>query len=218
MNANLFSTLRQRFPRDARVSDLGNVFDTVSSFLPVISGWKQEAARDKHLSAAGASAAYRRRIGENVMKTIRDMDALIADSKRNLEASRAKVSQPKYDPQDALAAAHRREIREFLRSVEQTQRLSLLIDSADPIFIQAALELPTVLSGIHETQAKLVRDSYAQRFNPDVLEHIEIRDEALTVMTSFAHALREEVAKHAGLEGNEFQDWYATGQEPQKAA
>ncbi len=215
---DLFTTLRQRFPRDARVSDLESVFDTVSSFLPIVSSWRQEAAKDKNLSEAGASAAYRRRIGENVMKEIRNMDSLIADSKQKLEASRVKASQPSYDRQDALAAAHRREIREYLRSVDQKERLSLLMESPDPIFLQAALELPTMLSGIHGTQAQHVRDNYVQRFNPGVMEHIEVREDALTVMTAFANGLRSEVAKHAGLEGQAFRDWYATGQEPQKAA
>lgn len=215
---DLFSTLRQRFPRnDSRVSDLERIFDTVDTFVPILSSWKEEA-KDKNLSDSGVSAAYRRRLGENVMKTIRNMDSMIAESKQHLEASRVKSSQPSYDRADALAAAHRREIREFLRSADQSQRLSLLLESTDPIFLQAALELPTMLSGIPETQVQHVRDSYARRFNPGVLEHIEIREEALTVMTSFANGIRAEVAKHAGLKDKEFQAWYETGQEPQKAA
>lgn len=217
---DVFSTLRQRFPAsDQRVSDLAGVFNTVNSFVPVISKWKQEVAGNKHLSQAGVSSAYRKKISENVMREVRKMKEVIEDSKAKLAASKINVMKPKYDPTDMLAAAYRREIREFLRQADPSQRIALVMsDTADPIFTAAALELPTVISGLTEQHAEVVRKVYAERHHPDVLEHIQVREDALEVMTAFASAFKNEVKKEAGISRPDlFEAWYETGTEPEVA-
>ncbi|MCV3764038.1 hypothetical protein [Rhizobium sp. TRM95796] len=218
--ADLLTTLRQRFPKpDHRISDLAGMFETVNTFIPVITAWKKEAASNKNLSEAGASAAYRRKIGENVMREVRNMNSLIRESREKISSSRVQVTQPTFDQKDMLAAAHRREIREFLRNADTSQRLSLVMGKdADPLFINAALELPTVVSGLLEQQADMVRKVYAERYHPDVLEHIELREEALEVMTAFASIFKEEVRKQAGIRNEpDFDAWYETGAEPEAA-
>ncbi|WP_414899349.1 hypothetical protein [Rhizobium cremeum] len=218
--ADLLTTLRQRFPTsDDRVSDLKGVFDNINTFVPIVSQWKEEAGRNKHLSPAGISSAYRKRMGENVMQEVRRMNTVIAESKAKLAEAKVNVTKPKYDPTDMLGAAYRREIREFLRQTETSQRLSLVMsETADPIFTAAALELPTVVSGLPEQQADMVRKVYAERNHPDVLEHIAVRESALEVMTAFASVFKEEVRKQAGIDDKKaFEAWYETGAEPEAA-
>lgn len=217
---DLLTTLRQRFPAsDPRVSDLEGAFNNVNSFVPIVSKWKQEAASNKHLSAAGVSSAYRKRIGENVMQEVRRMKSLIEDSKQKLAEAKVNVTKPKYDPTDMLAAAYRREIREFLRQADPSQRIALIMsETADPIFSAAALELPHVVSGITDQHADIVRQIYAERHHPDVLEHIKVREEALEVMTAFASVFKEEVRKQAGIDSKPvFEAWYENGTEPEAA-
>lgn len=224
MTRNLFTTLLERFPSaDPRVSDLKAKLDLINSFLPVIDGWKKEAATNKHLSEAGVASAYRKRLDKDVMREVREMNRMIADGKANLVASRKKASQPVYDQADTLGAAHRREVREFLRGLDTKERLDLLISKdADPIFINAALELPAALSGIPEAQAVHVRQAYAEKQNPDLLDHINIREEALGVMQGFATGFKDEIRSRAGLDtsvrygkASQFDDWYDTGAEPE---
>lgn len=217
---DVFSTLRSRFPAsDPRVSDLKAAFDNVNSFLPIVSKWKQEAASNKHLSPAGVSSAYRKRMGENVMREIRRVKGLIEDSKAKLAESKVNVTKPKFDPTDMLAAAYRREIRDFLRQADTSQRIALVMsDTADPIFSAAVLELPTVVSGLTDQHAEVVRKVYAERNHPDVLEHIQVREDALEVMTAFATAFKQEVKKEAGISRPDlFEAWYENGIEPEVA-
>lgn len=214
---DIWKTLRDRFPAAGpRISDLKSKFELVNTFLPVIAGWKKEAASDGNLSAAGAAAAYRRRMDKDVMQEVRSMRKLIDESKANLEVSRAKATQPVFDQNDHLGAAHRREIRDFLRNSDQSQRLSLLLGkSADPLFLKAALELPPIISGIPEKQVDMVRQTYAERHSASVLEHIELRQDALEIMTTFANAFKDEVKNNAGLENSsDFDAWFDKGIEP----
>ncbi|NML73566.1 hypothetical protein HHL25_05430 [Rhizobium sp. S-51] len=217
---DLLTTLRQRFPAsDPRVADLEGAFNNVNSFVPIVTKWKVEAGSNRHLSPAGVASAYRKRMGENVMQEVRRMHTLIKDSRQKLDEARVNVGKPKYDPSDMMAAAHRREIREFLRTVDTSQRLSLVLgEKADPIFAAAALELPTVVSGLPEEQAAMVREVYAERNHPDVLEHIQVREEALEVMAAFASVFKEDVRKQAGIDNKKaFEAWYDTGTEPEAA-
>lgn len=213
---DIFSTLKSRFPaHDSRVSDLKSMFDNVASFGPHVANWRKEAGSNKHLSEAGAAAAFRNRMNKDIMQTIRHMRSSIEESKGHLETARKKVTQPEYNRDDALAAAHRREIRDFLRSTPDKDRIHLVAgETADPLFVEAALELPPIVSGLTSQQEQLVRQAYAEKFKPEVLDHITVREEALSVMTAMDGVVRTEFAKHAGLDKKQFDAWYDHGIEP----
>lgn len=221
---DIYTTLRSRFPApDHRISDLKTKFDLANTFLPVIKTWRKEAASNKHLSEAGAASAYRKRLDKEVMREVREMDRLIAESKTNLVAARKKACLPVFDPSDIVSALHRREVREFLRSLDIKERLELLlVQGDDPIYIEAALELHPALSGLPADQAEHVREKYAETYNPEVMEHIHLREAALEVMTAFSSAFKAEVREQAGLEtvggigrASAFDTWYQTGAEPE---
>lgn len=188
--------------------DLAGVFENVAAFFPAAATKRQEIAKNPNLSPAGAADEFRKFLGARVVPEMRRARSIVETGFANLAQSHAKLGGPNIDPTDTLAAGHRKEAREYLRSLGHGERAALLLGNADPLLLQAALEVPSALSGLTPELRADVEKSYATRVHGPELARLEERNEALTVISSTLTILGMEIRKDAGLASDhEFESW-----------
>lgn len=204
--------LRRRLGADRPAArDLGTMFENVASFAAAPAVRKAQFAENRNLSAAGVNDELRRFLARGAVPEIRRTLAYVEASKASLSEARAKLSRPAIDPADTMGAAHRREAREFLRTVDAGERVRLLLDNPDPLFVAAALEMPNALSGITDEIRGHVEQSYAATMRPGELAEVEARAEALATLEAAAKIARGEIARHVGFATDqEFDGWFDT--------
>lgn len=210
---NIVENLKSRFPADdPAVADLKTAFENAASFVPVAGEKRAEFAGNKNLSAEGVSDAVRRFLAIGVVPELRRAEALVAQKREALQESRSKAGQPQIDRSDEMAAAHRKEAREYLRSLSHGERAALLTSDPDPLFLEAALEVPNALTGINDEVREHVQIVFAKRFNPQILAQIDNRSEALSALEGMIGIAKIEMQKSTGLDDREFATWFQTAE------
>ena len=156
-------TLRSRFRAEWKTrADLAGLETMLENTLSMIAGPKvKKAALEKSgtLNAIGIAQAMRRELGKDIVPTLRRMRQTVDERSAAIERERATMAKPKIDATDVTAAMLRQETRTYLRSLNDGERLKLLIDKPDPMMVTAALEGPRCSFRPHRGNARARRGS-----------------------------------------------------------
>jgi hypothetical protein len=199
-------TLRSRV--NAKHNDLVSVFEGVATLFGAAATKKSELAAAGRLTPAGVNSELTGWLAKGVVPQLRRAEKLVADGKAALADRRKAISSPQIDRTDTARAAHRQEARAYLRGLAIGQQAGLLLNSdADPLFAEAALELPA-LSGVQADLLDKVRSAYAERTAPDILAQIEERDSSLSALGSAVEIVKYNLRREVQPEGKTFDAWF----------
>lgn len=197
-------TLRSRV--NAKHSDLVGEFESVATLFGAAATKKSDLAAVGRLTPAGVNAELAGWLAKGVVPQLRRAEKLVAEGKAALAERRKALSAPAINRTDTARAAHRAEARAYLRGLNMGQQSGLLIDG-DPLFAEAALELPA-LSGVHADLLDKVRAAYAERTAPDILAQIEERDSSLSALGSAVEIVKYNLRREVQPEGKTFDAWF----------
>lgn len=199
--------LRARW--SGKYEDLNPTFATVASFFAAASTKKAALSAGGRLTEAGVNAEVLAWAEKGFVKDLRRAEKFVSDQRALLAERRRKLSEPQIDRTDAIAAAQRREVRDYLRSLPLGERANLVIEAdADPIFAVAALELPQ-LAGLDAGLLDHARKAYAERTAGDVLKQIAERAEALDALGALVEVVKSDTRSEIRPEGQSFDSWFS---------
>jgi hypothetical protein len=178
------------------VSRLAPVTAAIQRAMTVCKNFQDEArkiADDKNLSQEGRREKRDAFLKTNSPEIIRARKAAAAAIGR-IRERRSKFKLPGIDRTDAATAAMHGQIRDRLFKMSAGERDAFL-PTADPMFWQAALEAPNMLTGINdETRETLVSLSLEKTY-PGQLAQIEHDREAAQLLKSASQILSEAVCE-----------------------
>src|SRR5262249_20425099 len=156
------------------------------------------------LSASGVAQALRAKLAKNVVPELRrirgDVDHRIAA----IERERASLVKPKIDPTDMAGALLRQEARAYLRGLESARCLRLLTEQPDQTMVAAALEAPSVLSGLSPEIHTLVEQAYLRQNHAPRVKAIDDKQEVLSLVRTATELAVREVRSHVAMAPHEF--------------
>jgi hypothetical protein len=200
MNQRNAKLLEDRYSGHPLLADLKAVLETSESFAA-----KAAAVRtDSHLSVDGRNA----RTSKLVLSTLRDLRDLAAtvDAKRDrLAEIVAKIRPTAFDRTDVSGALLRQEMRAAVRNMGLAERAAILMgDKADPMFVDAVLEAPALLSGIDPQMFETIREQRLESlFSSESLQAESLSTEIEESDAIFQLA-RQDIAAASGLQPYEF--------------
>ncbi len=164
--------LLQKLERHPLKQTLARALDTAETFQ----GDVEFLSLNKDLSPQGRQKAMQAKL-RAAIRDLRDARAPINEMQKKLDAKRAAVAMPAFDPNDLVGFLRRQELRATLRSMDAGQRAVLL--AGNPAFADAMLEQPPALSGLLPNETKLVDDTKKARlaglFAPQLAEIEELK-------------------------------------------
>ena len=99
----------------------------------------------------------------------------------------------------------------FLRGLNLSERMGLLLQDPDETLLAAALEGPPALSGLTAEMRADVEQAYVRKHHAPKLRAMEDAQEALDVVGAAAEIAVMEVRNHVGMTLDEFDRWFADG-------
>lgn len=203
---NMMDTLRPRI--GAKHTDIAGVFEGVAALFGAAVTKKSELTAAGRLTAAGVNAELQGWLAKGVVPQLRNAEKFLADKRAVMSEYRASVGRPKFDRTDTMCAAHRKEAREYLRGLSVGEQAKLLISpGADPLFAEAALEIPA-LSGVAPDLLDKARAAYAETVAPNVMAEIEDREGSLTALASAVEVVKYNLRREVQPEGQSFESWF----------
>jgi hypothetical protein len=142
------SQLLQRVQAHPLKATLAKALDIAEAFA----GDCQFLQLDKNLSQEGRDNARRTKL-RGAIRDLRDARAPIDEMQKKLDAKRAAVAMPAFDPKDVVGFLRRQELRAALRMMDRGPRAQIL---QLPEFADAMLEQPPILSGLVPEEQFLV--------------------------------------------------------------
>ena len=140
------------------------------------------------------------------LRDIRDAAEPLGELRVKLQTLIAGIKLPAVDKMDLAGALARQEIRAYVKSLSLADRAALLVgDKADPVFVDAVLELPAPLSGIDPSLYEKVRETRLEGLHAKESAQAEqITREIEAASAAFALA-RQDVARATSLPKQEFE-------------
>src|SRR5262245_36773674 len=124
---------------------------------------KAEIEAPRTLNAHGVSEALRNKLSKTVVPELARIHRVVAERKAALVVERGALATPKIDASDAVANSLRWEARTYLRGLDPSARMLLLMQNPpDPIFLAAALQGPPELSGLTAQMRADVEQAYVK--------------------------------------------------------
>lgn len=204
----MIETLRARW--SGKFADLNGLHETVTSFSGAAARKRDEIAKPGRLSPAGVGEELRAWLAGGLVGEVKRARKTAEDGLAMLAEQRAKLATPTFDASDTIGAAHRKEAREYLRSLDRAERLKILSEDADPLLVAAALEIPA-LSGLDKPMIEALQRVYVEKTHGETLAQIEEREEALTALAAAAGVIKAELQSDvAPREGQTFDGWFET--------
>ena len=213
--------LRARFKPEWKtridLAGLHPMLENALSFIAAPQAMKAEIEGPGTLNARGVLEALRNKLGRSVVPELGRILRVVNERKAALKQERAALTMPKIDPNDVSKTLLRQEARVFLRGLDLGERMGLLLQDPDETLLAAALEGPPELSGLTAQMRADVEQAYVKAHHAQTLRAMEDRQEALDVVGAAAEIAIMEVRNHVGMEPYEFDQWFATAANSDKA-
>jgi hypothetical protein len=207
------SQLLQQMQAHPLKSSLAKALDIAENFA----GDVEFLRLDNNLSNAGRQNARSTKLRAAV-RDLRDARAPIGELQKKLEAKRAAVSMPKFDPADVVGFLRRQELRQTMRTMDPGPRTLLL---QDPMFQDAMLEQHPALSGLQPQQIGadksegnqdflLVEAAKKQRLETlfaAQIPEIDDLDKTIAEANMIADIALNDLALHSGMERPAFDEF-----------
>lgn len=200
MNEHLFSSLVARVSKDgsystAMVNTLGGVLRVSNDFEAT----RGKISADRHLSPEGKRA----KAAEAAKGAVKD---LLEASKGQRWALAQVVGEKMHmkpkpvSAEDARGELRRSEIRAYVRSLPQGQRITAALELAkDDDALDALLDAPAALSGLPVEQFKHLTDVFSQRHHGKRLAELEAMEKDAEVAKAGVDVVLGELKTAAGL-------------------
>ncbi|ATQ66899.1 MULTISPECIES: hypothetical protein [Methylosinus] len=195
---------------NAKHADLVDVFAGVANVFAAAATKKAELASSGRLTSAGVNAELQGWLAKGVLPQLRRAEKLVSDGRAALADRRKALSAPAIDRADTARAAHRQEARAYLRTLNAGQQAELLF-KGDPLFAEAALELPA-LSGVQPDLIDKARAAFAARSAPDIMAQIDEREESLSALGAAVEMAKGNLRREVQPDGQSFDSWFAEAQ------
>lgn len=142
----------------------------------------EKIAKNDKLSPLGKREKVQEFVGKEAHRVMRARRTL-EKIETKFEAKRSALQPKAPDPTNLAAAVARSDLRSMLRGLPIGKRMELLLaPDADPVLLQAALELPGYASGMNDDTRKLVLERVIEREQPGALATIAREQEAIQVL------------------------------------
>jgi len=207
-------TLRTRIrPEWKSNPDLVGLVDMIDNALTAIDApkaMKDRVAQIKTLNALGIAQALRGELSRNVVPELRRIRRVAQERRDVVKSQREALAQVKVDATDVVGALQRQEMRTYLRTLDDGERMKLLTDGDDHRMAQAALEVPAAMSGLNGEMRAQVEEAYVRAKHSAALKALDEMGEALSLLDAAARIAIMEIRTHVGMGDAEFEDWFAT--------
>jgi hypothetical protein len=152
-------------------------FDEARETFTKYTATRASADANKHLTAEGKLAACREWV-EGVLPDVTKRLEAVRKEQGELETRTVKslADGVMKRPEDPADIAELQEIRTFLRSLpdgERMDKLDFLVRKGDTTALRAVLTAPAYLTGLDENVVALLRDDVARKANPERYAKVE---------------------------------------------
>jgi hypothetical protein len=197
------SQLLQQVGRHPLKAALARCFDVAETFQ----GDVEFLQLNDGLSPKGRQDALQAKL-RAAIRDLRDARAPINEMQKKLEAQRAAVSMPKFDPADIVGFLRRQELRAAMRTMDRGERAVLIAN--DAAFADALLEQPPSLSGLVAGEKFIVDNAREQRlgalFGPQQAE-IEALEETIKQANMIADLAHNDLKLHSEMDDRAFTEF-----------
>lgn len=193
------NTFLARLPASAPADladDIRSAFGIVDRFKGIVA----EISADRRFTAEGRQERINEALKTKALGHMRQMeskvDGLIAGSK----AEHAKFKPAAPDKSDLYSEMQRREVRDYLRSLSEVDRLRVVYGTDDPLIREAIAHAPAVLSGLSEEHKGRVVDTLVQSVYGERAARLDEIDEGLMTARGALQVAAEDLRREAGLD------------------
>jgi hypothetical protein len=185
-----------------------------------VSARKADAvASGKFTEQGAADAVAQFALGELTPVFKRGRNVIDA-ARREANSLRDKIKLQPADKADVVGALHRREMREFLRTMPDKQRneyISKRRDNMDPSLALAIVEMPAEFSGVLEGDRNDLIDRALQAQHGEAMVHLKELEEAIEIAASAVETGRDELRHETRLSPAEFDQRAAPHEQKDKS-
>lgn len=196
-NATILSRL-DRHAAHPSTAELRKAAENCFAVAQKFSNQRDEVAGDGRYSAEGkrAQLAEVRTKSERLMQEARGP---IDSAAKGVERLRAQIKPAPIDRTDAVAEMRRAELRTYMRSLKDTERMAkLLSPQPDPAILDAVLDAPAALSGVSDEHFALAREAREKQLYGPQLRAIEALQAVVAEADAAASIARADLANIAG--------------------
>ncbi len=205
---NLKSRWKSEWTARSDLVRVGGAFQKTVHFIESLPHERVSLAKTGELSTKGMDEAVRRMAAEKIVPDLRRAAWEVEKLGNQLKNERVKLGVPAPDKSDIAGALLRQEIRSFLRGMEHSERVASI--TADPAFLESAMEGPAALSGLTEELRADLANRMIERANGPAIEAIEGAREAAEVASSAIEIAIDMLRKECGFDrGHQFDAWMA---------
>lgn len=165
----------------------------------VVAARRDELASSPLLTPAGRTAEVQRAVLQKAIPELRYAVGAIAKAQARGDKLRAEMVGKPLD-NDPVSYLRRQEYRALLKQMSPSEKAATLMGpAADPMFVQAAAEMPAAFTGISaDLHSKLQEQIHATRYPEQSQELAEI-DEALEALASVSRAAALDLQAVSGI-------------------
>lgn len=185
-----------------------NLHNAAEGLINLTDGFAVKAAEirnDRKLSREGQDLA----LAELARKAIPDLAKLTRGARKAIAFAQGEIaglSSPKPDPTDLRAEMRRAEIRTYLRSLPEAKRFQAALAMAKvPDQALAILDAPSDMSGLSETLAEQVRDTFLEATHGAKLADLRATADDYTEVLQIGHISRMRLQNASAMPAHVFQ-------------
>jgi hypothetical protein len=165
----------------------------------------RELAADTRYTDQGRQDQFKNHVLHQAVPVFHQGRRAISRARQELEEMRGRLQFPKGDPTDAAGAAARKEIREWLRGLPQSERDKITIaEDIDPQLRAAILEAPAMLTGVAQTHLNLLKEKALREVHGSLLDEIAELSSAIDMAASAVEAGRDSTRVDTGMTPEQF--------------
>ncbi len=179
---NLKSRVNPSWREDESMKDIVSSLDTVFSFFSVAANKRRELSSDGSLSDKGVETKLQQYLDASITPAIKRYERQVEETQLSIAEMRAALMRPSIDKTDAAGAVLRQETRTYLRGLSAADRISILMNDSDPMFLTAVLEAPSELSGLTAEMREQIEAAYLQHAHPEETARLQERAEVAELL------------------------------------
>jgi hypothetical protein len=190
--------LLQRIPANATKlrDDVTVAFNLVTVFKTKIASIKA----DPTLTARGQAQAIQAALAGGVSDHMRQLREGVERDLAGVRGERAGLVPKVPDRADVVGEMQRREVRDWLRTLEPVERMRVAVESKD-LVITAVMHAPAELSGLPKDIHKSIVESEIESLHGARLSELKMHEQALEEAAAALQVAADDLQRAARVEG-----------------
>lgn len=201
----------------AELRETKSMFERTFALADVAAAKKVELARPGTLSPKGIAQALRTQLSVGAAAELRKHLEAVEANEAAIRAETERLATPEIDRSDLMGEMQRQEMRTWLRSMDDGDRLArLTAPDASPQLQVAALTAAPELSGLRPSAIPQIQQAYVEQTAGEALAALQEREEATTLLRMTVETAAATMREELGMSRESFAVWFETGREPEQ--